>query len=224
MIINPATTADSGKYSCCGQAGDDSVCTSADADISFGISSSSDSIDIEPPITSEISCFDYPTNNAGICQKYLSGKSVHAETLEGIYAIEKQIKTAFNQLRGKNKLTARCDQFAPGAFCHYLLPTCGRDSTQQVRLCRADCEMLKNSVCDAEFRNFTENAGRSGIDLMISQIANRFECEKLPQSIEGDHCSTIGLPPVLNTSHACYESTGLGESIFNCRQKFRLVF
>ena len=142
-----------------------------------------------------------------------SGKSVHAETLEGIYGIENQIKTAFNQLRGRNKLSQRCEQFAPGAFCHYLLPTCGRNSGNQVKLCRADCEMLKNSVCDAEFRNFTENVGRTGIDSMISGIAKRFECDKLPQSIEGDQCSTIGLPPVLNTSHACYESTGLGRKL-----------
>merc|ERR1711868_184894 len=145
LVVNPATTADSGKYSCCGQAGDESVCTSANVDISFGISNVPDSIDYGSSITSEISCFDYPTNNGGICQKYLSGKSVHAETLEGIYGIENQIKTAFNQLHGRNKLSQRCEQFAPGAFCHYLLPTCGRNSGNQVKLCRADCEMLKNS-------------------------------------------------------------------------------
>ena len=79
------------------------------------------------------------------------------------------------------------------------------------RLCRADCEMLKHSYCDAEFQNFTAVAsGRpsSGIDVIMGGIANRFDCKKLPTV--DDTCTSIGLPPVLNTSHTCYEGTGLG--------------
>lgn len=106
-------------------------------------------------------------------------------------------------------LSDRCGEYAPRAFCHYLLPTCVNKN--HIRLCRADCEMLKHSFCDAEFQNFSSIASgqaTSGIDMIMSGIASRFDCRKLPTV--DDQCTAIGLPPVLNTSHTCYEGTGLG--------------
>lgn len=210
LTINPVTTVDGGKYTCCGNAGDDSVCTSSKVIVSFNASP----IDSNPlPAPREELCYPYPDESNGICRSWLKGSQVHAETIEGIAKIESQISRSISSLSAQNLLSSRCRDYAPRAFCHFLLPTCS-STNSLVRLCRADCEMLRNSFCDGEFRNFSSSASSgsstsaSETSMIMSTIANRFVCSKLPTV--DDQCTSIGLPSVLNTSHSCYDGIGLG--------------
>ena len=80
LTIEPATTVDSGRYSCCGSSGDDSACTSSTVTVSWS--------DPDPPDPTEqpiqqLSCFDYPDESPGICERYLNHKPIHAQTLQG---------------------------------------------------------------------------------------------------------------------------------------------
>ena len=122
LTIHPISTADEGKYTCCGSAGTGSavetVCTSSQITVSF-VSSSDNSSPIIPEMNYKDSCFNYDqvesNSGIGICQEYLEGKEVHAEKMESISQIEKMIKAAISQLHDNKMLSRKCGDYAPKA-------------------------------------------------------------------------------------------------------------
>ena len=58
-------------------------------------------------------------------------------------------------------ISSKCRKFALPAFCYFVFPQCDKSSSnvfhKSKRLCREDCNILKNDVCFNEFVNNTKD-------------------------------------------------------------------
>ena len=205
---------DTGDYQCCGQIKGESLCHTAKVVVRFQ-SSADESYDHDDDSSDPVPtdgydlCHAYPAENTkGMCSEYLSGLTVHADSTEKINEIEIKIADILKQFHKDVKLSKECAQFAPRAFCHYLLPTCEREdgttTSAHVRLCRSDCEMVKYSKCSAEFAEI-----EAGEDGDMKMYAAEFKCKELPDTQQ--KCTSIGLPPVLDKQHNCFKGQGIGK-------------
>ena len=75
-------------------------------------------------IWSNEKCVFTKNQHPGICGRYLKYKSVHIQSEESIPLMENIINNAFEQLKKHGIMTEQCYDYAPKAFCHYLLPEC----------------------------------------------------------------------------------------------------
>lgn len=209
LRIDVATSADEGKFKCCGRKKNqnDSRCSSALITVQVGSPESSDSSDVSISGADNSYCFAYPSESTGICRSFLESKSIHIDTEDKISEMERLITTAFEQLKKHGIMTDQCLKYAPKAFCHYLLPECteNRDSTK--KLCRADCEMMRHSYCASVFDNLTSAEDNEGLQAIANEM-NKFNCDDLSKA--SNNCLAIGLPAVLNTSQTCFEADGIG--------------
>ncbi|CBY09204.1 unnamed protein product [Oikopleura dioica] len=207
--IKFATTVEDGKYKCCGRlkSTNDSRCTSATINVSTGRDTSHKVPDTGSDVPVDNYCFKYPNEHPGICGRYLKYKSVHIQSEESIPQMENIIENAFEQLKKHGIMTEQCYNYAPKAFCHYLLPEC-TENGETKQLCRADCEMMRHSYCASVFENL--NKTENDELYMVASELKKFNCENLAAKQKSKDCLSIGLPAVLNTSQTCYESNGIG--------------
>ncbi|CAG5096048.1 Oidioi.mRNA.OKI2018_I69.XSR.g14455.t2.cds [Oikopleura dioica] len=207
--IDFATTVDGGKYKCCGRlkSTNDSRCTSATINVAVDQDTNPKLPDTGSDVPVDNYCFKYPNEHPGICGRYLKYKSVHIQSEESIPLMENIINNAFEQLKKHGIMTEQCYDYAPKAFCHYLLPEC-TESGETKQLCPADCEMMRHSYCASVFENLTMTENEELY--VVANELHKFNCENLAAKQKSQDCLSIGLPAVLNTSQTCYESNGIG--------------
>ena len=208
MTLDPATTVDSGRYTCCGveKAGGAPVCEHANLEISFELDY--DYADPYTDYTVDTSstanlCHEYPKEQGGICAKYLRHTTVHITSQEDIAKIERQVEDILKQM----EISEKCEKKAPQALCHFLMPTCLPEGKKE--LCRSDCELLRYSSCEDEFKRLKAHK-------ILYIYESQFKCQNLPDVSSNEECTSIGLPSVLKRSDTCYRETGIGEkSLFS---------
>ncbi|XP_078252911.1 uncharacterized protein LOC144592253 [Rhinoraja longicauda] len=125
------------------------------------------------------------------CAQFIKGKNIYVESLEMQGDIENQIIAVQNTNVTSIMLSDQCSQFAFPAFCHFVFPLCDNDYTvlKPRELCRAECDILENYLCSAEYIYARSNP----LILMQLQLPN---CEDLPlpESPEAANCLGIGIP------------------------------
>lgn len=156
------------------------------------------------PEAKEARCEPYTGTH---CNKWVRDKLVYipAGTTQAI--LENIIKNALVVISHSNDISPGCRGYAQSSFCYSAFPLCRDDPAKKYphRICRKDCELLKNDLCHPEYAIGKRNDYIS--KLMV-------DCHDLPSedSEESEDCLSLHLPqpePIVPEEN-CY--WGVGEN------------
>jgi len=154
-----------------------------------------------------------PNENSGFCQKYagnVCAKYIGDNFIfvsEGLTQehIEQKLQGVFTVITASPDLSKDCAEYALPTICLSTFAICDRTTQKPKKICRDECEILENDVCQSELA-IAKRHPLLGHQMVLP------DCEELPPigTRESEHCVKLGFPLAkqLIKPDTCYKGNG----------------
>ena len=119
--------------------------------------------------------------------------------------IEKKLQGMFSVITASPDLSDHCAEYVLPFICLSTFATCNKKTQKPQKICRDDCEIVEQRVCQSELAMVRRHP-------LLSRQLELPYCEELPPigSSESEDCVKLGLPLVnqLIQPHDCFNGNG----------------